>query len=125
MIKDFAEGNIKSGILQLDPTMIVAVVEASSKYGEYIWKWSAVNFETIKKGGYEKAIKEYYGLRADPNANASNTEWQHTGLPGWELIKADIDYYIEKRKHIPGFDLPEDIKKAIKGGFEDWYGSQN
>ncbi|MEW6104185.1 MAG: hypothetical protein AB1630_10330 [bacterium] len=120
MIYNFARNKPKEAILELDPTWMVSIVEKSANYGSYIWNTAATNFGLVEEK-YKDAIKEYLSMRSDPNATASNTEWPKPNLPGWKLIKADVDYYIEKRKHISGFNLPQWLVEAIENGVKDLY----
>ncbi|MEW6680772.1 MAG: hypothetical protein AB1297_07145, partial [bacterium] len=100
----------KKACLELDPAGLVAMAERSENYGEYIWN-AMGKHPIVVELGYIPAIADYILQYTNNNGKA---EWIWTNLPGYKLVEADIIYYLKYHRHIPGFELPKEIKDAIE-----------
>ncbi|MEW6607281.1 MAG: hypothetical protein AB1414_07475 [bacterium] len=115
IINHLLNGDINKAILELDPTGIVSIVKKIEKYpvvyGGELFKGLGIQFGNELRI-YKDEIRKYTVAQManypDPDSYFNNN------LPGNNLIKADIIYYMRYQTHIPGIELPNDIKDWIK-----------
>lgn len=108
MINELLQCNIKNAILELDSTGIVMLIEKAQKagvvYGGYIYEALGANLG-VNLEIYKDQIEKYVAGISKPIENT---------LPGWKLIEANITYYKQYGKHLPG------VKFDDKGWIIEW-----